>query len=69
MSPPITLKAPWRKLVEAAGGVAALAKALGVERNTIYTWIRGEKHPRLPTRSHVDAFAAAHKLPKPFGGK
>jgi hypothetical protein len=69
MSPPLTLGPPWRALVECAGSATALAEKLGVSRNALYTWINGTKHPRKPTRSHVDAFAAANRLPRPFGGK
>jgi len=71
VSPPLTIGPPWRALVEHStiGSVTALAEQLGVTRTALYSWINGTKHPRRPTRAHVDAFAAARGLKRPFGGK
>ncbi len=65
---PSTIGAPWCALVEDAGSVTALAKALGVSRNTLHCWFNGRRPNKL-SRGSVDRYAAEQKLPRPFGGK
>ncbi len=66
-----TIKGPWGKLIAATKEktMVALAMQLGVTRNTIYCWIRGERTPDKFTRAAVDKFATDRNLPAPFGEK
>jgi len=68
-SPPDSIPEPWQALVEAHGGVDALAKSLGKVPSTIYQWANGKRKLGRPAREQVlAAFKAAGikapKLPK-----
>jgi DNA-binding transcriptional regulator YdaS (Cro superfamily) len=56
VSRPTTLPGPWAQLAQAAGGVGALARLLGVSRRTIERWGAGVL-PGAIVRGHVIAFA------------
>jgi transcriptional regulator with XRE-family HTH domain len=53
MSGRTTLTGHWLALAEALGGVAALAKALGVTRRTVGRWAAGERTPSVLQRRDV----------------
>lgn len=39
--PPTSIAGPWRALIDAAGGVTALARAIGTTPRTIQRWASG----------------------------
>ncbi|WP_394847351.1 helix-turn-helix domain-containing protein [Pendulispora brunnea] len=57
---------PLTELAVAVGGVSALAAALGVHRNTVSRWNRGEIVPEGPERRALAALATRHRLNAPF---
>ena len=66
MSRSTTLPAPWTALVDYAGGVAALAAALGCGVSTLRSWGAGTRTPGLITRRGVNAWAKQRRLPPPW---
>lgn len=65
MSRRTTLPAPWLPLVAAAGGVGALAEALGVAPATLRSWGAGTV-PGRHTRAAVSAWARRRGLEGPW---
>lgn len=57
---------PLAPLIEAAGGVGALAKALGVGTASIYRWGTGGATPIPAIARGVNAWARRRKLPEPW---
>lgn len=62
---PTTLAPRWRKLADAVGGVVELAKACGVNRETIRRWSAGTR-PAAVVQAAVNGLAAKHGLPAVF---
>lgn len=68
MGRPTTMVGAWRKLADAVGGVAALAKLLDRRRQTILRWSTGELDPRNDVKAAVGTLAAQHGVAMPpFG--
>ena len=65
MSRPTVLAGPWRALAEACGGVAALARELGVASSTIHRWGTGRVVIGRPSRLMVAALARKKHVPCP----
>lgn len=63
---PTTLPSPWREAAERAGGVGALAEALGVGRMTLWHWASGTREPRPIASNAVNAWFRRRGLPEPF---
>lgn len=57
---------PWRELAEAYGGAAALAKACGVSRQTLWRWTRGDRPNSLHTTTFVNRLARRLGVKEPF---
>src|SRR5580692_9875264 len=67
VSRPTTFPPAWLPLVERAGGVGALATALGVPLRTLSQWARGERSPGKFARAHVEAWTKRRGLASPWG--
>ena len=63
---PTTLPAAWLPLVEAAGGVGALATALGISARSIVRYGAGEAAPILAVRRAIDTWAKRRGIDSPF---
>jgi hypothetical protein len=63
---PTTLPSPLRELAEHAGGVEALATALGVAVSTVRAWGAGTRMPGPIVRRHVNAWARRRGLQEPW---
>jgi len=63
--PASTLTGPWAALAEACGGVGGLAARLGVHRDTVRRWGRGDRPGRL-VRLAVNALARRHRVTAPW---
>ena len=64
---PTKLTGPLGELVEALGGVQALADAIGVTTRTINRWGTAEVWPPpKPARLALAALAVQHKVDPPF---
>ena len=55
-----SLTGPFAELATIAGGVSALAKALGVSEMTLWRWNNGVSQPSGPALARLRRFAAAH---------
>jgi|HubBroStandDraft_6_1064221.scaffolds.fasta_scaffold925227_2 hypothetical protein len=66
MSKPSTLEGPWKQLATAMGGVAELAKAIGIGPATLYRWAHGGTPPNLFTQKAVNEMARKRKIKPPF---
>lgn len=66
MSRPTAITGPLAACVEHAGGVAALAEALGVSRWSIARW--QTTPPSVAVRRHVNGWATRRGLAEPFPG-
>lgn len=43
----------FRKWVEAQGGIARAAQLIGVTRQTVYNWDKGEHAPTMHTMNYI----------------
>ena len=66
MSRPTTLPPAWAALAARAGGVAALARALGVGVSTVRAWGAGTRVPTPIAREAVSGWARRRGLPEPW---
>lgn len=66
MSRPTAIDGPLAALVAHAGGVEALADALGVSRLTVYRWWSGDRTPSTIAARAVNDWAKRRRLPEPF---
>lgn len=65
---PTGLTGAWRALCDAAGGMAALAEALGVGQPTLWRW--GKGYPMSPMAKRlVSAYAKRRRLADPTVGR
>lgn len=55
-----------RTVVEAKGGIGALAKATGLSRQTLYRTLAGQHSPRLDTLTAILSFCGLSLSVKPF---
>jgi DNA-binding transcriptional regulator YdaS (Cro superfamily) len=62
-----SLPGPWLALAEAYGGVAPLAKALGVSPSTVWRWGQGRPISGTGVRA-VEAAARRKHVPAPVRG-
>lgn len=58
----------WARLLEAAGGRAALARALEVSETTIYRWRRSEEPLPAVARIAINATCDRYGVSRIFGG-
>jgi hypothetical protein len=62
----MTLPPRWAALATHAGGVAALAEALGVPERTLRSWGAGTREPSTFARKAVSEWARRRKLKDPW---
>ena len=62
---PCTFPEPWASLVDACGGVAALADALDVTPRTLRRWAHGERSPHPLMARAVRALARRRGVKSP----
>ena len=65
MSRATVLAGPWRTLAEACGGVAALARELGVAPSTVHRWGTDRVVIGRPSRLMVAALARRKRVESP----
>ena len=68
MSRRTTMPAPWATAAAKAGGVAQLAKALGVGTATIWRWSAGANVPVAVTKNAVAMWFKRRGLADPWTG-
>jgi hypothetical protein len=65
MSRRTTFPSPWREMAERAGGVALLAKSLGIAVSTLRSWATGTRTPGATVQASVIKWAARRGLSAP----
>lgn len=66
MSNPTTLPPVWAAMATAAGGVSALAAALGVSRVTVWKYAHGATRGHPIVRQSINAWARRRGLKEPL---